>query len=201
MRKALDRMSDFKVSHLPIVNGEQLLGVVSEDDLVGVADYEDAIGSLGLSLYQPYVEEHQHIYEVIRAALNLRLTIVPVLDAASNYLGVVSINAMVEYMATITSVSEPGAIIVLEISNRNNSLAHMAQVVESNNAQVLSSYVRSFPDSVRLEVTLKVNKTDISSILAAFNRYDYTVIATYNDLRSRDQVVDRYDQLMNYLNL
>jgi CBS domain-containing protein len=201
VKKALDRMAEFKVSHLPVVNNEQLLGVVSEDDIIGVIDYEDAIGSLGLSLYKPYVDENQHVYEVIRTAYNLKLSLVPVVDAASNYLGAVSVNAMVEYIATLTSVKEPGAIIVIEISNRNNSLAHIAQVVESDNAQVLSSYIRSFPDSVRLEVTLKVNKTDITSIVASFNRYDYTVLATYNDIRSRDQVLDRYEQLMNYLSL
>ena len=56
-------------------------------------------------------------------------------------------------------------IIVLEITNKNNSLAHMAQIVESDNAQILSSYARTFPDSTRMEVTLKINKQDISGII------------------------------------
>jgi acetoin utilization protein AcuB len=63
---------------------------------------------------------------------------------------------MMEYVATMTSVKEPGGIIILEITNRNNSLAHISQIVESDNAQILSSYVQSFPDSTKLEITLKL---------------------------------------------
>ena len=77
----------------------------------------------------------------------------------------------------------------------------MAQIVESDNAQVLSSYIRSFPDSTRLEVTLKVNKQDISGILAAFLRYNYTVKATFNFTPVDDDSMNRYDSFMNYLNI
>jgi len=82
-----------------------------------------------------------------------------------------------------------------------DSLAHMSQIVESDNAQILSSYVRTFPDSTRMEVTLKVNKTDISNIIATFLRYEYDVKATFNHSEHDDGAMDRYASLMNYLNL
>jgi len=126
---------------------------------------------------------------------------VPVLDANKDYLGVISINSMIEYFAHLTSSAEPGGIIVLEISNRDNSLAHMAQIVESDNAQVLSSYIRTFPDSTKIEITLKVNKVDISNIMSTFLRYGYTIKATFNHTGSDDGTKDRYDSLMNYLNI
>ncbi len=201
IQKVVDRMAEFKVRHLPLVNEEQFLGLISEDDLIEPADYQAAVGSLALSLVNPYVLENQHIYDVIRLFYERQLTVVPVLDFKNNYLGLISINSMNEYFAKLTSVAEPGGIIVLEISNRNNSLAHIAQIVESDNAQVLSSYIRSFPDSTRLEVTLKVNKQDISGIVASFQRYNYTVQATFNFTPVDDDSMNRYDSLMNYLNL
>jgi acetoin utilization protein AcuB len=126
---------------------------------------------------------------------------VPVLDVQQNYLGVVSINSLAEFFATLTGVSQPGGVIVLEINNKSNSLAHMAQIVESDNAQILSSYIRTFPDSTRMEVTLKVNKQDISAIIATFLRYEYTIKATFNHTGDNDNSRERYDSLMNYLNL
>ncbi|RYD90327.1 MAG: CBS domain-containing protein [Sphingobacteriales bacterium] len=201
VQKVMDRMAEFRVSHLPIVNEEQFLGLIAEDDLVEVTDFNTQIGALNLSLVNPYVLEDQHIYDVIRLFHDQHLSVVPVLDIKKNYSGLISINAMNEYFAEITSVTRPGGIIVLEISNRNNSLAHMAQIVESDNAQILSSYVRTFPDSTRMEVTLKVNKQDISAITASFIRYDYDVKATFNHNNDRDNSMDRYDSLMNYLNL
>ncbi|WP_295792441.1 CBS domain-containing protein [Mucilaginibacter sp.] len=201
IQKAIDRMVEFRIRHLPIVNEEQFLGLLSENDLIGESDLETAVGALTLSLVNPYVLEGQHIYDVIRLFHERQVTVVPVLDAAKNYLGLITINALTEYFAGLTSVSQPGGIIVLEISNKNNSLAHMAQIVESDNAQILSSYVRTFPDSTRMEVTLKVNKQDISAIIATFLRYEYDIKATFNHSDENDNSRDRYNSLMNYLNL
>jgi acetoin utilization protein AcuB len=145
------------------------------------------------------VLENQHIYDVIRIFYEQKLTVVPVLDDKMNYLGLISINSLLEYFANITSVGQPGGIIVLEINNRDNSLAHIAQIVESENAQILSSYTRNITDSTKMEVTIKVNKTDISQIVASFLRYEYVVLATYNNSDKNSGVSDRFDSLMNYL--
>jgi acetoin utilization protein AcuB len=201
IQKVMERMLEFRLRHLPIVNEQQFLGLISDADLTEEGDYQASIGSLGLSLVNPYVLEDQHIYDVIRLFFEQQLTIVPVLDAKKNYLGMISINMMNENFAKLTAVAEPGGIIVLEITNKNNSLAHMAQIVESDNAQILSSYVRTFPDSTRMEVTLKVNKLDISAIVATFLRYEYDIKATFNHSGDNDNSKDRYDSLMNYLNL
>jgi CBS domain-containing protein len=201
IQKVIDRMIEFRVRHLPIVNEDQFLGLIAENDLMAESDYQTPIGTLALSLVNPYVLEDQHIYDVIRMFYELQLTVVPVLDVKKNYLGLVSINAITKYFASLTSVAQPGGIIVLEISDKNNSLAHMSQIVESDNAQVLSSYVRTFADSTRMEVTLKINKQDISAIIATFLRYEYDIKATFNHNDENDNSRDRYDSLMNYLNL
>jgi len=201
IQKVVDRMIEFRIRHLPIVNEDQFLGLIAEDDLVGESNYETPIGALALSLVNPYVLEDQHIYDVIRMFYERQLTVIPVLDAKKNYLGLISINSLTQYFALLTSVEQPGGIIVLEINNKNNSLAHMSQIVESDNAQILSSYVRTYPDSTRMEVTLKVNKQDISNIIATFLRYEYDIKATFNHSGDNDNSRDRYDSLMNYLNL
>jgi len=201
IRTALDRMVEFRVRHLPIVNEDQFLGLLSENDTFAESDLQTPVGALALSLVNPYVLEDQHIYDVIRLFNERQLTVVPVLDSNKNYSGLITINALPQYFASLTAVDKPGGIIVLEISNKNNSLAHMSQIVESDNAQILSSYVRSFPDSTRMEVTLKVNKQDISNILATFMRYEYDIKATFNHSDENDNSRDRYNSLMNYLNL
>ena len=201
IQKVTERMMEFRVRHLPIVNEKQFLGLISENDLLTESDYQTPIGALALSLVNPYVLEDQHIYDVIRMFYERQLTVVPVLDANQNYLGLISINSLTDYFARLTSVGQPGGIIVLEINNKNNSLAHMAQIVESDNAQILSSYVNTYPDSTRMEVTLKVNKQDISAIIATFLRYEYDIKATFNHTIDTDNSKDRYDSLMNYLNL
>ncbi|WP_276090006.1 CBS domain-containing protein [Pedobacter sp. JY14-1] len=201
VRKSLERMTEFKLSHMPVVNASKFLGLMKEDDLIEVRDGDLPVGSLSLSILNPFVYEDTHIYDVIRLFNQLRLSVVPVLDVNRNYLGLISVNNLTEYISELFAVKEPGGILVLEISNRNNSLAHMAQIVEADGAQILSSYVQSFPDSTRLEVTLKINKTDLSGIVAAFERYSYEVKAAFNSTISDNGTEDRYNSLMNYLNV
>lgn len=199
VQKVFERMAEFKISHLPIVNHQQFLGLISEDDLIEVEDESTSVGALNLSLINSYILQNQHIYDAIRIFAEQKVTVLPVLDEKLNYLGLISINTMVEYMANITSVSHPGGIILLEIGIRDNSLAHIAQIIESENAQVLSSYTDILPDSTKMVVTLKINKTDISQIVASLLRYDYTILATYNSSIQNDKNSDRFDALMNYL--
>jgi acetoin utilization protein AcuB len=199
--KAIDRMLEFRIRHLPIVNEDQFLGLLAETDLAAETNLQTQIGSLALSLVNPYILEDQHIYDVIRMFYELQVTVIPVLDLKKNYLGLITVNSLTKYFASLTSVDKPGGIIVLEINNKNNSLAHMSQIVESDNAQILSSYVRTFPDSTRMEVTLKVNKQDISTIVATFLRYEYDIKATFNHTDENDNSRDRFNSLMNYLNL
>ena len=201
VQKVLDRMAEFRVSHMPIVNEQQILGLICEEDLIEISDYAVEIGSIDLSLRNYYVFEDQHVYDVIRLVNELHLTVIPVLDRDKNYLGLISLITLTEYFASLTSIKEPGSILVLEISNRDNSLAHVAQIVESENAQILSSYIKSYPESTRLDLTLKLNRTEISAIVASFLRYNYIVKAKFNDVESDEGTQDRYDQLMNYLDI
>jgi len=201
VQKALDRMNEFKLKHMPVVNDDQFLGLLSEDDLLEIRNQDILIRDVNFNLLNAFVFDNAHTYDVIRLLSTLKLTAVPVLDQKKNYAGLISINNILDSVATLYAVNEPGGIIVLEISNRDNSLAHIAQIVEADNAQILSSYVNSFKDSTRLEVTLKVNKTEITSLVASFERYNYVVKEVYNNTQIDDGSKERYDSFMNYLNI
>ncbi len=197
---ALDRMVEFRVRHLPVVNDHVFIGLLAEADITE-PDHRLPISSIPQLHVNSFVFDDQHVYDVVRLFYEGQLTLVPVLDAAKNYSGVISTAAMNTYFAEITAIAQPGGIIVLEVSSNNNAMSQMAQIVESDNAQILSSYVRTFPESTRLEVTLKLNKPDISSINAAFLRYGYDVKATFNHNDGDDDSLNRFESFMNYLNM
>jgi len=99
-------------------------------------------------------------------------------------------------------MDQPGGISVLEMIERDYTLSQIAQIVESNNIKVLSLYINSLPDSTKLEVTLKVNSSDLLAVIRTFERYNYEVKTWVSDNDSMDHFYsERFDMLMKYLNI
>jgi hypothetical protein len=101
----------------------------------------------------------------------------------------------------MTSVGNPGGIIVLEVNESDFSFASIAGIIEANDAKILSCFVNTHPDSTKVEVSLKINKINIYPILQAFDRYNLLVLASFSESSENDDLMDRYNSLMNYLNL
>ncbi len=199
---ALNWMEIFRISHLPIVNNQDFLGLISDADIYDMNRPDEPIGNHTLTLFKPYVTTEQHIFEVIGLASRLKLTVVPVLDKKNHFKGVITTSDLIRQMAGISSLDQPGGIIVLELIERDYSLTQIAQIIESNNVKVLSIYITSPKDSTMMEVTIKVNSSDLSSIIRTFERYNYEVKTwvTTNDSID-DFYSERFDQLMKYLNI
>jgi acetoin utilization protein AcuB len=199
---ALNWMDVFKVMHLPIVNDKEFLGLISEVDIYDMNMPEEPLGNHQLSLLRPYVLENQHVYEIMEVASRLKLSIVPVLDSRKNYLGVITIMELLHYFAELSALKTPGAIIAIELNSNDYSMAQISQIVEGNDAKILSSYITSHPDSTKLELTLKLNVTELTSIIQTFNRYNYTISGSYMKHDDEEELLDeRYDLLMRYLNI
>ena len=200
--EALNWMDIFKVSHLPIVNNKEFLGLISEDDIYDLNMADEPVGNHSLSLRKPYVMYDKHLFEVLEIAARLKLSVIPVLDEKKNYLGLILLNDLLYYFAEISAILNPGGIIVLEMLQIDYQLAEIAQIIEGNNAKILSVYMRSLEDSVKIEVIIKVNVTDLTSINQTFYRYNYNVKASfmYND-DMEDFMNDRFDSLLKFLNI
>ncbi|MES2396696.1 MAG: CBS domain-containing protein [Bacteroidota bacterium] len=194
-------MDEFKVSHLPIVNNHEYLGLISDTDILDLNITDEEIGKHKLSLIRPFVKENQHVYEVIKMISNMKLTVLPVLDENENYLGLIPLTSLLQQFSILAATREPGGIIVLEMNELDYSLSQIAQIVEGNDGKILSCYLNSLPESTRIEVTVKVNKTDISGILQTFNRYNYTVKASFHQSEFSDDMKNRFDSFMNYINI
>lgn len=198
---ALNWMDVFKVSHLPIVNDKEFLGLISEVDIYDINMPEEPLGNHPLSLLRPFVSENQHVFEIMEVASRLKLSIIPVLDDKKNYLGVITIMDLLHYFAELSALRTPGGIIVIELNSNDFSMSQISQIVEGNDAKILGAYITSHLDSTKLELTIKLNVTDLTSIIQTFNRYNYTIRGSYMKFDDEEELLDeRYDLLMRYLN-
>jgi acetoin utilization protein AcuB len=198
---ALSIMDDHKVSHLPIVNHVEFLGLITEDDILNLNHPEWALGEHELSLFKPYVEMNQHIFEAIYLMSELKLTLIPVVDEHNHYKGYLDLPCVTEKFAHLATLNEPGSLLILSVGIRDYSLAEIAKIVESNDARIMSCYLNTHSESTEMEVTLKINRGDLSGIIQTFNRYNYVVKASYQESKHDEDMKGRFDQFMNYLNM
>lgn len=201
-QQALYWMDIFRISHLPIVNNVDFLGLISDKDIYDHNMAEEPIGNHNLSLFSPYVNHDQHIYEVMELASELQLSVIPVLDHQNQYQGVITLTDLLHYFADVSALKQPGGIIVLELNSNDYSLSQIAQIVEGNDAKVLSLYITSPTNSTKLEVTIKINRKELSSVLQTFYRYNYIVKASFTDESDLNSLYEnRYESFMKYLSI
>lgn len=200
-RDAFHLLSDYHVKHLPVVDDGKLVGLLSEEDIFNHKLY-DPIGSYDLSQMRLFaVRENEHIFEVMRVMGEHRLTVIPVIDDEGNYVGLVSQNDLLRFFANTASFTESGAVLVLEMPRRDYSLATITRIVEAEDVKVLNSFVTSAPDPEDVEVTLKLNRHDLGRVISSLERHGYEVKEIFGELEHADGMRERYESLMNYLNV
>ena len=197
---ALEVMSDFYLRHLPVVKENELVAIVSEDQLLD-ADTQAVISTYSLPMQPVFVKRSSHLYDVMRILGEHKLTVVPVLDDEHHYLGLITLENLIRFFAESSSFRDPGSVVVLEMGRHDYSLAEIARIVESEGAVILSSFLQSFTDSNRIQVTIKINGQQIGAIIATFERFDYHVKASFNEIELQNALKERYDSLISYLNV
>ena len=198
---AMQLLDEYKMKHLAVVDHKKFLGLLSDSAVLEIVNYEAPLRESADLLQKVYIQKDQHVYDVVNLAAEFQLSAIPILDMNQNFDGVVSIYNLIRELSKVAAMKEPGGIIVLEMNQHDYSLSEIAQIVESNDALILSANVTSIPNSTKMEVTLKVNRTNMDGILQTFGRYDYTVSASFHQSSMDDTLHDRYDELMRYLKI
>ena len=201
--KALNWMDIFRISHLPVIDdNNNLLGLISDTEIYDHNLIDREIRNHNLSLVRPFVYYNQHIYEIIAPVSNQNLSIIPVLNKNDIYIGVITVYDLVSEFGKLTAASEPGTIFTLHLNKIDYSLSHISQLIEGNEAKILSLYTKNSPDSNKLELTIKIDKQDFSAVRQTLERYDYVI----KDSRSgHDKITEmlneRYEEFLHYLDI
>ncbi|HSY76633.1 MAG TPA: CBS domain-containing protein [Bacteroidia bacterium] len=200
-QKALEWMDEFKVSHLPVIEKTHYVGIISDAEIFDHISANEPISKIKRSLSKPFVFEDAHAYDVLKMYALLKISVIPVIDAKEHFVGAVTSQKMLDYFSQLTAAQEPGSLIVLELHQRDYSLSQIAQIAESNGAKILSLFLTPRANSTELDVTIKLSVNDVSAVLQTFERFSYTVKASFSQSVQNTAIKDRYDALMHYLNI
>ena len=198
--RALSLMDDLRVNHLAVVRNSFFLGILSEKEILSWNKTDEFIDEHLAELNAPSVVGSQHLFDILQTVELNNLSIIPVLDEEKHYLGAITNRKLLYTVAKSTGVQSIGGMIVLQMKKNDYSMSEIARIIESNNTKILSSYITSTPEAQIIELTLKLNKVDITDIVQDLERFDYTITASYNRETHEDDFIDRYESLMRFLN-
>lgn len=199
--QALQLMNDFHVTHLPIADGEKFVGMISEEDLMQCDNDSLPLQSLEQSFSGFSVKDSDHFLKALQLAAENGLSVVPVVNAENELTGTVGYNDLLKHAADFMSLQEPGALIVLEIPTNQYSFTEISKLVETNDAQITQLNTWNDPEKGVMQVTIRVNKPEVSDILATFQRYEYNVKYFFGEEQYTNELRSNYDHLMHYLGI
>ena len=198
---ALDIMSANGVNELPVVMNRRYMGMITEDVLLNFEDLSVSIYPSPLERSKTHIHEEEHVFELIKKMIETNVFALAVISSDDSYVGMTNAKSIIKKLGSNSSLMEAGGMIVLEMNKTDYSLTELARIVESNDALVLNCFISSHENINQIEITLKINKTDLADIIASFERYDYIVKASYHQSSQSDDLQERYDSLMHYLNM
>lgn len=196
---ALQLMNDYHVAHLPVVENESYLGIISEDQLLQT-DEENTIKELQVTDGTTSVQANDHFLKAIQTAVVNKLSIVPVVEE-KQLVGIVTYNDLLKNASEFMSLNDPGALIVLEMESRNYSFTEINRIVESNDAQITQLNTFTDAETGIMQVTIRINKLEVSDIISTFQRYEYNVKYYFGEELYENELRTNYDNLMNYLKI
>lgn len=199
--KALQLINDFKITHLPVVADSKFLGLISEDDLLDADNAKLQIEALQENFISAGVPGNVHFLNAVSNSIRFDTTVVPVVTNEDEYEGVITTTDLLKMLGNFAGADEIGGIIVLEMERSQFSISEISRIVESNDCTVLHLNTTINALTGLLTVTLHINKREIASIIASFERYEYDVVYSFGNEKFENEINSNYHNLMNYLDI
>ncbi len=199
--QALQMMNDNHVTHLPIVDGDKYVGLVSEDDLLQAENDNDELAAMEQAFASISIREEEHFLKAVQVAVENSLSVVPVVTQENELIGTVVYNDLLRFSSEFMSLNEPGGLIVLEMNSNQYSFNEISKLVETNDAQITQLNTSNDAETGLMQVTIRINKPEVSDIVATFQRYEYTVKYFFGEELYANELKSNYDNLMNYLKI
>jgi len=199
--EALQLMNDNQITHLPIVDGERFAGIVSEDDLLQAENDHATLENMEQSFFNVSVREDEHFLKAVQLAAEYGLSVVPVVNEEGELSGTLVYNNLLRQASEFMSLKEPGGLIVLEIPSNQYSFNEISKLVETNDAQITQLNTINDAETGMMQLTIRINKPEVSDIVATFQRYEYNVKYFFGEEQYVNELRTNYDNLMNYLGI
>ncbi|MDH7445330.1 CBS domain-containing protein [Aquimarina sp. 2201CG14-23] len=191
--------NELTYTHFPVLKDNTYIGCISEAD-IRCFETEKTLESYQYALEGFYVRNDANWLDVLESFAQNHSNIMPVLDDDNNYQGYFELRDIMNLFNETPFLSEPGNILIVEKGVLDYSFSEVAQIVESNNAKLLGLFISNMENDV-IQITLKINDSDINNIVQTFRRYSYNIVSKHHEDSFLNNLKERSQYLEKYLNI
>ncbi|MEZ7838352.1 MAG: hypothetical protein QMC03_02300 [Flavobacteriales bacterium] len=201
IKTALNYFEEYKLLQIPVIGPKGYMGLLEEEIALSNTENKE-LNDLQNVLLKHKIQDEEHLYSALTYFLKSNLCILPVIDVNQKYLGCITATDLFKKTCEWLSVDNLAGLLHLEIEQQNYSLVQIAQIVESSDAKIISCVcIPKKNEPSVLEVIIKINREELSSIIQTFERYEYKIIATFHKNIHQKGLDDRFDSFIRYLNI
>lgn len=194
-----DFFADVNFSHFPVVEEGIYIGSISAED-AETFEPEKALSNYRYAIEVFFARTTTNWFDVLEVFARNHADIIPVLDADNKYTGYYEITDIIKFFNDTPFLKDPGGIIIVEKGILDYSMGQVVQIVESNNAKILGTFVSGSTNDT-IQITIKIAMGSINDIIQTFRRYDYEIISEHNEDNYLNSLKERSDYLDKYLNI
>lgn len=187
-------------THLPIIDDKKIIGLISEADIHTLENENDPIIDYNYLFDFFYTDENTTCLNLLKQFASYETNLIPVVNSDKNYIGFFDLNDILHLFYDTPFLNENGAIIVVEKNSVDYSFSEITQIIETNNGKILGLFVSNL-NSDNVEITIKVNTTEINDIINTFRRYNYKILSNHLEDFYLEDLKERSDYLRKYLNI
>ncbi|MHA7056031.1 CBS domain-containing protein [Aquimarina sp. M1] len=191
--------NELTYTHFPVLKDGIYVGCISEAD-VRCFETEKTLESYLYALEGFFARTNTNWLDILESFAQNHSNILPVLDDDNNYQGYFELRDIMNLFNETPFLSEPGNILIVEKGVLDYSFSEVSQIVESNSAKLLGLFISNMENDV-VQITLKVNDSDINNIVQTFRRYSYNIVSKHHEDSFLNNLKERSLYLEKYLNI
>lgn len=200
VQQAMDLMEELKVNQWPVVDEGVFKGLISEDLLLD-ADGDRTLTSFMYDLLPFSVQAEEHFLSAVRLMTGRRLDVVAVTSPENEYAGVIIQSNLLNQVAVFMGADSPGGMIILEVGLQDFAPGEISRLIETNNAQIRQMNTQFDEETGMYRVVIRINRQEISDIIATFQRYDYRVLYYAGEEQYENELRRNYHHLLHFLEM
>ena len=192
-------MEEYKTADFPVVDGQnKLLGIIKESDILNMEDLEKPLSFLKHQFKKIFTFLNTHFFESMKIIAQNKITILPIVNEENYYVGYLTPMSIINQLAQTQQDYQNTSIIILSTQPKNYSLAELSRLIEENNGKILTLWNELLIKKINIHLLIKCENAE--RIIQTLERYDYLVTKTFINNPNNNNLDDRFESFIKYLN-